>query len=534
LSAAALSAVAPAVARAAAAGEIESVVVFPDRARVTRARAVLCEGGVARAVFERLPDALDTRTLRGDVREAAEVIGLTNVEVNETEAADPRARALAAERESTEAHIKANEARTAQIAAELEEVNAFAGLFGAGLAEEMRNPKPDTRAWAKTLESLRARRGKLAEERRGLEVAARGLKETLDRQRRELAQIGGERERAVRTATVTVACRSLPRVTAAVSYVVPGASWQPEYDFDVAPRARAKTGAADVRLTVSAIIRQTTGEDWTDVRVSLSTARPQIDAQAPMPGPLVVDGVEQERARVVVTARERREELIAAGAIGRAPAASVAIDDKGNAFVLSLPHPISVVADGRPVWAPVDVVETHATIKLVASPALDAHVFQVAALDNPAAYPLLDGHARSYRNGSYVGDTRLRHQGVGAPFEISLGIDDELKVERKTLDDKDVAAGLLSSTKHIVRAYRDKLTNQAAGAETIELREQIPVSKIDDVRVELLGRPTTAGYQLDAARGFVTWSVTLVRGEWRTFDLGYAVHLPESWQIAGR
>ncbi|HMF42622.1 MAG TPA: mucoidy inhibitor MuiA family protein [Polyangia bacterium] len=533
-----LSVATPATVRAVAVpdaeGEIESVVVFPDRARVTRVRTVSCEGGAARAVFERLPGALDARTLRAEVGEAADVIGLTSAEVNETEAADPRARALAAERDATEVRMKDNEARRTQIAAELEDVGAFANIFATGLTEEMRNPKPDTPAWAKTLEALRARRGALAEERRGLEVALRGLKATLDRQQRELAQVGGAHDRTVRTATVTIGCRARPRVTAAVSYVLAGASWQPEYDFDVAPRAHAKAGPASVRLTVSAVIRQTTGEDWSNVRMTLSTARPKLEAQAPMPGPLVVDGFEQERGKVMVSARERRTNLIAAGAVPRAEPASVSLDDKGNAFTLTLPHSISVVADGRPVWAPVDVVEAHATIKLVAMPGLADHVFQVAALTNPAAYPLLAGRARSYRAGSYVGDTRLAHQGVGAPFEISLGIDDELKLERKTLDDKDVGAGIFSSTKHIVRAYRDKLTNQAAGAETIELREQIPVSKIDDVRVELLGKPTTGGYQLDAARGFVSWSVTLVRGEWRTFDLGYAIHLPESWEVSGR
>ena len=46
---------APIAAHAAATGEVESVVVFADRARVTRARTVACEKGTARAVFERLP-----------------------------------------------------------------------------------------------------------------------------------------------------------------------------------------------------------------------------------------------------------------------------------------------------------------------------------------------------------------------------------------------------------------------------------------------------------------------------------------------
>jgi len=141
---------------------------------------------------------------------------------------------------------------------------------------------------------------------------------------------------------------------------------------------------------------------------------------------------------------------------------------------------------------------------------------------------------RSYRGGSYVGDSRLRYQGIGAPFEISLGIDEELKVERSTREDKDKAAGFLGSTKHIVRGYRTKLTNRTSGPETIELRENIPVSKIADVKVEVLPGATTGGYQLDAARGFVTWTLNLVSGEWRTVDIGFAIHLPDDWDVPNR
>jgi uncharacterized protein (TIGR02231 family) len=258
-----------------------------------------------------------------------------------------------------------------------------------------------------------------------------------------------------------------------------------------------------------------------------------------VPAPLVVDGYEHERGKVMVSAQERRTQL-AAGAGqpandgkhgGKGAPQAAALDDKGNAFVLTLPHAISVAADGHAVWAPVDVIETQATVRLVAMPNADQHVYQLAALTNPAAYPLLEGRARSYRNGAYMGDARLAHQGVGAPFEISLGPDEELQIKRSTLDDRGVDAGFFSSTKKILRAYRTRLTNQAAGPETIELREQIPVSKVDDVRVELLAKATSGGYQLDAARGFVTWSVTLVRGEWRDVDIGYAIGLPDSWDI---
>jgi uncharacterized protein (TIGR02231 family) len=178
------------------------------------------------------------------------------------------------------------------------------------------------------------------------------------------------------------------------------------------------------------------------------------------------------------------------------------------------------------------VVEGPAASKLVAMPKLDAHVFQVVALKNPAAYPLLEGRVRSYRGGSYVGDTQLRYQGIGAPFEVSLGVDDDLAVERQVIQEQDRDPSFLSSTKHIVRAYRTKLTNRAAsGTETIELRENVPVSKIDDVKVEIVAGQTSAGYALDRERGFITWSVPLQRGEWHTIDLAYTIHLPDNWQV---
>jgi hypothetical protein len=120
--------------------KIDSVVVFADRARVTRARTVPCEKRTARATFDRLPAALDTRTLRGEVREAAEVIGLSGEKVNERQAADPRVRALAADLDKVENEIKSAQARKAAIAAELDDVSAFAGVFSATLAEELRNP----------------------------------------------------------------------------------------------------------------------------------------------------------------------------------------------------------------------------------------------------------------------------------------------------------------------------------------------------------------------------------------------------------
>jgi len=172
LVAAALTAAAPAGAAetAAADGAVDSVVVFADRARVTRARAARCDGGTARVTFDPLPAALDARTLRGDARDRGEVIGVTSTLVNEDESGggNARARELGAARDKLDTQIRAAEAENAAAADQRAGVDAYGGVLAATLTEEIRNPAPNVTAWARSLDALRARSAAAGGERRKL------------------------------------------------------------------------------------------------------------------------------------------------------------------------------------------------------------------------------------------------------------------------------------------------------------------------------------------------------------------------------
>jgi uncharacterized protein (TIGR02231 family) len=180
---------------------------------------------------------------------------------------------------------------------------------------------------------------------------------------------------------------------------------------------------------------------------------------------------------------------------------------------------------------PVDTVSGDGEAKLVTLPKLMPYVYQVVSLKNPASYPLLAGRVHAYRGGSYVGDAQLAYKAPGEPMEVSLGFDEEIRVERQDLMEKDRRAGFLSGTKHLERAYRIKVQNRAATRQSIEVRENIPVSKTEEVEVELLKDKTTAGYQLDAKRGFVTWSLQIDRSQEKAVDLSFTVHLPKKWEV---
>jgi hypothetical protein len=83
----------------------------------------------------------------------------------------------------------------------------------------------------------------------------------------------------------------------------------------------------------------------------------------------------------------------------------------------------------------------------------------------------------------------------------------------------------------MAHAYRTVLHNHSRGDVTLEVREQIPVSKQADIRVVLDEKKTTAGYSLDARRGHLTWHATLKKGAEDKRDTAFTIELPKDWSV---
>ncbi len=511
--------------------KVHQVVVFADRAEVTRALTVSCPGGgEVDAEFARLPRGLDERTLRAEARGKAKALGVKSRVIPLEEDADERVRALREALRKVDDEIAARDDEARTISDRRRRSAGYAGYFVDLWGEEVRNPKPDTRRWARVLDGLREDEQAAAREIVALGPKRRELSRQRDLLQRRLAHYRPSTAAEARTARVVVDCNGLSSVRVHLSYVVPGATWTPEYDLRFVPSGKGRVGQGRAILTVAAAIQQATGEDWVDAKILLSTAKPRLGARAPRPAALKIDGYEAGEEKLLVSGVERRKDLKAGGGGGAAGPAGADLDDRGQSMILTLPHRATIHADGRPYWLPVDVVKTKAKAGYVTVPKLRPYVFQAVAFKNPARYPLLAGRIHVHRGGTYVGDTRTEYRAPGEHMELSLGIDEELKVERTDLVEKNRRAGIFSKTKHMDRAYRVELESRATRAVEVEVRENIPVSKVADVKVKLDKKKSTKGYEHDSHRGFVTWRVRLKPGEKKHVDLSYEIHLPEDWK----
>ncbi len=523
---------------ASASAPIDRVTVFVDRAEVTRTAQVACTPGQGsvRVTFPPLPARLDVATLRAEAESPAEAVGvcarLTQVDVP----LDPKLAGIHDELARIEESRRALNHRKRTAEERHRAAAAYAESFRALFENEALAEETAISRWTSALDFTRSESMRLVSSR----VDARARLIDLDReeellQRRLDAYLRTgdyrKQERAHQV-TVTVDCNDARQTAVELSYLVPGATWTPEYDLRFDSEGGDGVGPGTARIGVGAVVRQGTGEDWLGARLTLTTARPDLGAEAPQPATIHVDGREVGKQRVLVQTEEDRGGL----APGMKPTTDspdqVVLEDKGRAFSLTIPGTVDVRRDARPYRFPVDDIQSEATGKRVAIPKLAPYAYRIVELSNPAAYPLLEGPMHVFRDGAYAGRLDLDYTPPSARMELSLGPDESVRAMRHELSEMDHDPGFLRRNLRMERAYRTEIVNDTAGPITIEVRETIPVSRVDDVRVSIEDSETTEGYELDEERGILTWDVSLEEGAKTEIDLSFMVSLPESWDVA--
>ena len=259
---------------------IDAVMVYPDGATVTRLITVDLPQGDTTLIARDFPPGLDASSLRVEGETAARVtIGAIDARAPRAERPptapelEKRWQALKDERAALEDQIGAEAARK-----RFAERFAAETPFGLGDKGEAR-PIADWRlAFGAVAEEIRSANNAIRE----LKLKQRELDEELARVDRAL-QANPARKMEVR---IDLAADAGSRATFRVSYTVRGARWAPLYD------ARLDTGTHERKPALELIRRaeivQQTGEDWSDVALSVSTVRTAKGGSGPELRPLVV------------------------------------------------------------------------------------------------------------------------------------------------------------------------------------------------------------------------------------------------------
>jgi len=520
-----------------ASSTVDAVTVYPDGASITRLITLDLPAGDNSAVLKDFPLTLDPASLRVE-GEAGTKLTIGSIDAKAPRAAPPanlpeldrRIETLRDQRADLQGAINAAAARR-------KFAERFAEASPAGIGDK---------GEARPIAEWRTAFAAVAEEVAAADTAIRDAERKQRELDREIARL--ESDKAQKPSgklevRIEVAAAAATRATLRVTYAVRNARWTPLYD------ARLDTGAKDrkpaLELVRRAEITQNTGEDWSNVALSVSTVRTARGGKAPDLNSLIVQYPPPPRAsassigamdasrpllRAAPAPMQKQAEVAAPGvASERADEQQAAAEVGSFQVAFKIPGRVSLGAGEGAKSLRVSSAIIAPDLAVRAVPVLDPTAFLEASFKQNEDAPLLPGRVAIYRDGVFVGRGLMAAAGKDETVRLGFGADDKIKIERAVLKRNEGSAGLIVTTsKTDERSFKTTIRNGHDFPIKIAIEDQLPVSENEDILVEMLpsSTPPTATNLRDK-RGVLEWAFEAKAGEVREIGFAWRVRWPK-------
>ncbi|MCX7323930.1 MAG: mucoidy inhibitor MuiA family protein [Hyphomicrobiales bacterium] len=522
---------------------IDAVTVFPDAAAVTRLGEAKLPAGQHVVLLRGLPATLDPASIRVEGRaDGPLAIGSADIrrapaETAPSEDNQKRLRDLRGELSKVRGRIEAIEAQKkavidfARIAAEA----AAKDGKGFDIAQARAAWAAVGEGTAQANEALQSESTRAAD----LEAEIRALEAVTGRPRPNAQPL-------VDLAIVVEAGRDLA-AGFKVTYRVGNARWSPVYD--AALDTVANGPVAKLSLVRRASVTQRTGEDWSDVELTLSTARvaggataPEVQTQAlALRDPVVVFDADQARRQRSLAAGARQDAPMSMAAPAPMNEVAKAVEQEASASATAFsaafiaPGRVSVSRDGSARVLRLSTHELDAPLLAKVAPALETRAYLSTNLTWGDDVPLLPGEVSLTRDGVFVGKARIGAVAAGDQFELGFGADDRIKVERVPVRRRDNDPSGWNSTRNQISEHRTAVTNLHRRPMRISVIDRIPVSENSAITVEALPTNTAPTEKIvQDRRGVMGWTHDYAPSEKREIRLGWRLRWPADRELVGQ
>ena len=298
-----------------------------------------------------------------------------------------------------------------------------------------------------------------------------------------------------------------------LSYVVKRASWTPLYDL------RVNTTNNQINLNYLADVKQNTGEDWTGVALTLSTAKPGLGSLPPQLKPWYIEIFELKEPAGRGSSDddfEDREVIFLRAPVGNsfpsevrrieAETATAQVSREGGTVSFQIGGNTNIPSDNSRQKVTVFSENYPSQPEYIAVPRLVSFAYLQAVVVNPlTGATLLPGKANIFRDNTFVGTVQLENVSPGQEYKLNLGIDEGLKIERQLVE-RQVDKKLIGNQRRTSYAYRLSVTNLRQVQVHLTLQEQLPVSRNEQIKVRLtLTNPKIVAGEM----GLLEWIMSL-------------------------
>ncbi|MDZ7766281.1 MAG: mucoidy inhibitor MuiA family protein [Melioribacteraceae bacterium] len=342
----------------------------------------------------------------------------------------------------------------------------------------------------------------------------------------QINEISGRLKNEINEIVVTVSANNNSTGKIKVTYITHDAGWNPSYDL------RAANINSPVNLEMRANVWQRTGIDWDDMNIILSTRSARQNNNKPELRRWFVDFVKER----MLSGRGTNEiQLMKSAAAPQMDAAAEAESAADYMMVQETQLAVeyqpeinySIPSDGKPHIVPLQKYELDAEYEYYAAPKLVSNAFLVANVEGWEEFNLLPGSANIYFENSYVGNSFINPNSTEDKMTFSLGRDESIVIKREMLKDFTEDKFFGSDVERFF-GYEISVRNTKSKEINLTLEDQIPISKNEDIEVELIEKGDAAINKND---GILSWKIKLNPGESITKKFTFSVRHPEDKPI---
>jgi len=302
-------------------------------------------------------------------------------------------------------------------------------------------------------------------------------------------------------------------ITLQLSYIIYGASWSSSYDFRVTYASETDNGCS---LVFYGNIINSTGEDWKNVSVELSTAAPSIGGVPPVLQPVKISAfpIIQSTPRSKSQAKSKkmtskvntnsmmknesysmeREELSTSGGSSeekkerfRPPTLQIdsKVENKGTSVNYKISNLVNIEADNKPHKISISKIVLESVFDYVIVPILTKDAYLRALTTNSSNFQFLEGPMNVFINNYFITTSSLGNINPNEQFTLYLGIDRTIVVDLKPLAKNNKQQGLIKKTSFLDEDRRVVITNTKSEPIKICVFMQLPFSQDNTIKVKL-------------------------------------------------
>ena len=521
-----------------AASHINRVTVYPRSALINRTTTLKLNPGSHKVIFSNIIPKVDENSLRVSA-EGTAIFKLFGAQVKKEflkEVPSERIKELKEKILKLEDN-KRNFEDKKKILSEKKQFLDSIRLFSQGqIPEDLITKIPSIKELAELLEFLDTKLKENYSRIMEIELSIRGVRKEIEVLKRELAHVSGPAKKLKRSIVVELDLLKPGSLNLDISYLVRGTSWQPLYD------ARADFKESKVELASYGIVRQKTGEEWPDVELSLSTAKPAMGGRMPYVNPWFLRPYQPIRKRKAVGSlkaplmqheafdKEEKTALLEKVSYARA-------EEKGVAVLYKLSRKATVKSDGSNHKLPISSQILTAKFEYSTYPRSSAFAYLGSRVKNRNDLQLLSGRVNVFLAGDFVGTSSIDNIGPGQEFDLYLGLDENVKVKRdqiqKKVDDV-LIGGIRSSNKKTTYQYKLMVENYKSRKIKVNLFEAMPVSQHERIKVKIKDvslQPKEKDWK--DRKGIWRWELELAPGAKQEIFYTFIIDHPRDMKIGG-